>query len=205
VRSTAAPAAGTGLVAGSPASSPRGLPRWLRYGAVAAALVLAAGIGYGAATRSSQDEQLAGQVAVLETAAETAMRLESQPDTERIALVATAAAPGAAGTLLYSPTSGELVMVADGLAPLAEGEEYGCWVETGGTTSRIGRMYPGGSLQAWAGPVDGLGDLPPDAVFGVSLVPAGGGPAEPVLTSGATGHGTRTLDARLRPAAGRWE
>ena len=43
-------------------------------------------------------------------------------------------------------------------------------------------MYPGGDLQSWAGPVDGLADLPPDAVFGVSLVPAGGGPAIPVLT-----------------------
>ena len=43
---------------------------------------------------------------------------------------------------------------------------------------------PGGDLQAWTGPVDGLASLPPDAVFGVSLVPAGGGTGEPVLTGG---------------------
>jgi hypothetical protein len=45
-------------------------------------------------------------------------------------------------------------------------------------------MYPGGGLQSWAGKVDGLGDLPDDAVFGVSLVPADDGPAEPMLTGG---------------------
>jgi hypothetical protein len=55
-------------------------------------------------------------------------------------------------------------------------------VEVDGQKRRIGRMYTGGDLQAWAGPVDGLAALPPDAVFGVSLVPVGGGAGEPVLT-----------------------
>jgi hypothetical protein len=45
-------------------------------------------------------------------------------------------------------------------------------------------MYAGGDLQSWAGPVDGLADLPADAVFGVSLVPADGGAGEPQLTGG---------------------
>jgi hypothetical protein len=46
-------------------------------------------------------------------------------------------------------------------------------------------MYWAGDLWAWAGPASGLADLPPDAVFGVSLGPVGGGgSAEPVLTGG---------------------
>jgi hypothetical protein len=112
------------------------------------------------------------------------MRLEALPDARRIALGATTAGGTATGTLLLSPSAGELVMVAAGLPPLAEGQEYGCWVEVGGERTRIGRMYPGGRLQAWAGEVAGLAALPPDAVFGVSLVPAGGGSGEALLVSG---------------------
>jgi hypothetical protein len=121
---------------------------------------------------------------VLQATTEATLRLEAQPDTRRIALVATSAAAGSEGTLLFSPSTGELVMVASGLADLAPGQEYGCWVEVGGERTRIGKMYAGGDLQSWAGPVDTLADLPPDAVFGVSLVPADGGAPVPLLTGG---------------------
>jgi len=43
-------------------------------------------------------------------------------------------------------------------------------------------MYAGGDLEAWAGPVAGLADLPAGAVFGVSLVPKAGGAGTPLLT-----------------------
>jgi hypothetical protein len=43
-------------------------------------------------------------------------------------------------------------------------------------------MYAGGAIQAWAGPLKGLADLPPGTVFGVSLVPAGATTGQPVLT-----------------------
>ena len=61
--------------------------------------------------------------------------------------------------------------------------EYGCWIEVDGTRTRIGKMYWAGDLWAWAGPVDGLADVPEGATFGVSLGPVGGGgDATPVLT-----------------------
>jgi hypothetical protein len=41
-------------------------------------------------------------------------------------------------------------------------------------------MYWAGDLWAWAGPADGLGDLPAGTTFGVSLV-AAGGEGQPVL------------------------
>lgn len=155
--------------------------RWLGVAGIAAALVLAVGLGFAVATVRSPVDDLEREVAVLQQTTESTLRLEAAPDAERVALVATAAGAGSEGTLLFSPSTGELVMVAEGLAPLAEGEMYGCWVEADGERRRIGRMYAGGDLQSWAGQVDDLGDLPRDAVFGVSLVPAGGGTGEPVL------------------------
>ncbi len=157
---------------------------WLRYGAVAAALVLAAGIGFSAATVTGPEQRLGYEIQVLEDATTMTLRLEARPDRQRIALAATGVGGTASGTLVYSPSTGELVMVAEGLAPLGPGEEYGCWVEVGGTRTRIGRMYPGGDLLAWAGSVDGLVALPPGAVFGVSRVPAGAVAGEPVLVGG---------------------
>ncbi len=74
------------------------------------------------------------------------------------------------------------MVVASGLAPLEPGDEYLCWVEADGERRRLGKMYAGGDLQSWAGTVDGLADLPPDAVFGVSLVPEGAESGTPVLT-----------------------
>ena len=169
------------VVPGRSASPLRG---WLRYGAVAAALVLAAGIGFGAATIRSPEQRLGYEVQALEAATQMTLRLEARPDRQRVALVATDAGGTATGTLLFSPSTGELVMIAEGLPPLAAGEEYGCWVEVNGTKTRIGRMYPGGNLQAWAGSADGMAALPPGSVFGVSRVPAGAVAGNPVLVGG---------------------
>ena len=100
-----------------------------------------------------------------------------------MALVPTPAGGDASGSLAFSATSGDLVAVATGLAPLGADQEYGCWIEADGARTRIGRMYPAGEVWSWAGPVADLGVVPQDAVFGVSVGPAGGGPdAIPVLT-----------------------
>jgi hypothetical protein len=159
--------------------------RWIAAGGLAAALLLAVGLGFGAARLTTPTDVEAGrEIEVLQVTAETTLRLDAQPDTRRVALLATTDGAGAQGTLLFSPSTGELVMVASGLAGLEPGQKYGCWVEANGERRGIGKMYPGGGLQSWAGKVDGLRDLPDDAVFGVSLVPADDGPAEPVLTGG---------------------
>ncbi len=71
--------------------------------------------------------------------------------------------------------------VATGLEPEASNEEYGCWVEVDGQRHRLGRMYWVGDVWTWAGPVEGLDNLPAGATFGVSLnTPDAAG--EPVLT-----------------------
>jgi hypothetical protein len=155
---------------------------WRTLAGLAAVLVLAVGLGFAAGILRGPGDGLRREVAVLQETTEATLRLDAQPDTRRIALAATPAGTGSEGTVLFSPTTGEVVMVATGLADPPAGHEYGCWILEDGVRRRIGKMYPGGDLQAWAGPVDGLAGLEPGAVFGVSLVPVGGGAGEPVLT-----------------------
>jgi hypothetical protein len=159
---------------------PRRMVAWAA--GLAAALVVTGTLGFaaGGAWRTAQDGDQARQVALLGDATVSAMRIASQPDARAVALTATSAGGAGAGNLLFSAASGELVMTATDLAPLAAGAEYGCWVEVGGERKRLGRMYWAGDLWAWAGPADGLGDLPAGTAFGVSLV-AAGGEGQPVL------------------------
>jgi hypothetical protein len=159
--------------------------RWFTaLSGLAAAVVIAGVLGFAAAgvVRAPVTDQHLAENAVLSAVAETTLRVEQQADATHLVLASVNGDAAVTGTLLFSPSSGELVMVADGLGPAPAGKEYGCWVEVDGEKRRIGRMYTGGELQAWAGPVDGLAALPPGAVFGVSLVPVGGGAGEPVLT-----------------------
>ena len=152
---------------------------------IAAALIAAVAIGF-AAGGAFQGDAVAsrdGQIAVLRQATTVTMRIESQPDARSVALAATTGGSGAAGALAFSPATGDLVVIATGLAPEGAGQEYGCWVEVSGERRRLGRMYWGGDVASWAGSADGLADLPAGTVFGVSLGPVGGGAdATPVLT-----------------------
>jgi hypothetical protein len=86
---------------------------------------------------------------------------------------------------VFSPASTELVVVAVGLTPPPAGREYRCWVEVDGTRAPIGRMFFGGSLAYWVGKVPEVGELAPEARFGVTLVDvaSGGRPNEDVLVS----------------------
>jgi hypothetical protein len=171
----------------APHVSDRGsrMPRWVAYVAVAAAIVVALGAGLagGFALRPGQD----AEATVLRATAQGAVRVGAQPDATKVALLATSAAPGAAGTVLFSGTSGELVMAATGLAAPPDGKEYGCWLEVGGERRRIGKLYPGGEILSWVGPVQGLEGIPAGSTFGVSLVPVAGGPGEDVLAGATAG------------------
>ena len=155
---------------------------WAAIVGIAAALIFAVGLGFAVATVRSPVEGLKAEVAVLQETTEATLRLEAAPDTQRVALTPTDTGAGLAGDVLFSRSSGELLVVATGLPPLEPGDEYLCWVEANGERRRMGEMYAGGDLQSWAGEVDGLADLPQDAVFGVSLVPEGAASGTPVLT-----------------------
>ncbi len=165
-------------VAPLPAPSRSGSRRLVGWAAIAAAvlIVVSAGAGYLAGTRpggnAPQDRDQ--QIALLADAATTAVVIQSQPDAQRVALVGTAAAPGAAGSILFSAAAGRLVATATALPALDDGEEYGCWAEVAGQRIRLGRMYPAGKVWTWAGSAQGLDALPAGSTFGVSVGPIDG-------------------------------
>jgi len=122
-------------------------------------------------------------VAALSRVTSWTLRLEAQPDARRVELAGT---PGtdASGSILFSPASRELVVVVSGLTEPAAGREFRCWMEVDGRRGPVGRMFFGGGLSYWAGPVESLGDVGRNARFGVTLVDAAGTSVEgdPVLS-----------------------
>ncbi|HEY7589526.1 MAG TPA: anti-sigma factor [Candidatus Limnocylindrales bacterium] len=195
----AAAAVGVG-VAGGMSSRTEGTRRGWRLPRAAmaaglAAVLIAAVVGTAALVDArnrdviaARDAELARQseiVAALSRVTTWTLRVGAEPDARRVAL----AGPGSgSGTILFSPASHELVVVATGLTEPASGELQ-CWVSVDGRRERVGRMFFGGDLAYWAGPVEALDAIRPGAEFGVSPVDASGEPvADPVL-SGRLGEG----------------
>lgn len=152
--------------------------------AVAAALVLAVGATglLVSVDRDNAARVQSAQVGALADVARWTMWVEAAPDARRVALASTTGGP-AVGRLIFSPSTTQVVVVADDLAPPPAGYEYRCWVEIGGTSRPIGKMYLGGGVAYWVGDVADLATVPADARFGVSLVDLAqpGTPGEPVL------------------------
>jgi hypothetical protein len=127
------------------------------------------------------EDQLAGLSHV--TAATVA--LSGEPDVAQVRLEGT---DDDWGRLLYSPAKGELAVIASGLTEPAAGREYRCWVEVDGERMPVGKMFFGGDLAFWAGPVEAVANLPAEATFGVSLVDGSGSDVgDPPVLQGAIG------------------
>jgi hypothetical protein len=117
-----------------------------------------------------QSQRLADQEhAIADLVAVTSATLEigAQPDVERVSL--TAAGTDTSGSLLFSPASTKLVVVATGLQRPPAGQEYRCWVDRAGTRENVGRMFFAGDLAYWVGKVPAISDVAPGTTFGVSL------------------------------------
>ena len=167
------------------ATSRRGGPNRLRTLAGIAAALIVAVTGTAVVVSGSRDTLVRGQAEEIEALGDVALwtlRIDGQPDARRVAL---ASANGArtTGTLVFSPSSREVVVVADDLAAAPAGHEYRCWVEVDGKRSGIGKMFFGGNLAYWVGDSENVGGLPADAHFGVTLVDLGapGTPGQDVL------------------------
>jgi len=164
----------------------RRAPRLAQLATLAAALVVAV-TGTALIVNGGRDTQIRGQAAEIEALGDVArwtVRIDTQPDAQRIQLASTTGA-STTGTLVYSPSSKELVVIADDLARPPAGHEYRCWVDVGGRRAPIGKMFFGGDLAYWVGPVPLLAGVAPGARFGVSLVDlaATDQPGQPVLVS----------------------
>ena len=133
-------------------------------------------------SHQSTSQAQAEEIDALGDVARWTLRVDAQPDVRRVEL-ASATGSAVSGSLVFSPTSTELVVVAEHLDPAAAGHEYRCWVEVDGRLTPIGKMFFGGSLAYWVGDVPQVAGLAPGAKFGVSLVELGttGAPGQPVL------------------------
>jgi hypothetical protein len=154
--------------------------------AVAAAVVLSV-VATSLIVGSRVDERLAATedtVAALQQVAISTLQVTGEPDARRVALAG--ATSGLAGDLIFSPRTTELVVVATGLTPPPEGQEYRCWVEQAGQRQRVGRMFFSDDLAYWVGPAPAVAGLVGGATFGVSLVDASGSAVggNPVLGGG---------------------
>jgi hypothetical protein len=179
-----APAVSVPAVAPAPALASAGSGRRLAWiGAIAASVLIAV-----AATSFVLDRQFGDRLAASEAASAglanvtaTTVALSSEADAEHIRL---AGADDRWGRLVYSADKGELAVIASGLTEPASDREYRCWVEIDGERKPVGKMFFGGDLAFWAGPVETVSDLPAGSRFGVSLVDTTGSDVgePPVLT-----------------------
>jgi hypothetical protein len=164
------------------AIGPSGPGVWLA--SLAAAVVIAV-VGTAVFVGAGRDREIAEQaeeIGSLRDVAAWTIRVDRQADARHVAL-ASAVGGAPSGTLIYSPSSTDVVVVASGLTPPAAGMEYRCWVETAGTRQRVGRMFLGAGLAYWIGSAESLAGLAAGSTFGISLVPLTDDPVsgEPVL------------------------
>lgn len=165
-----------------PAAAPRPGRRAAWPAAIAAALVI--GLAGGFLLAGGRAAPVAGDAAVAfaEVSRESATLLAA-PDVAQVVLAD--AAGVARGSVIVAPTAGRMVAVAIDLPDPVAGSEYRCWVEVGGSRTRLGTMWLTGSVAWWSGPAALPPNLGPGARFGVSLVTVGSaGPGEPILTGG---------------------
>ena len=171
-------------VAVSAATAPSGFGRGLAWvGAIAAAVLIAVTATAFVLDRQSGDRLAVAQAELAGLAHVTAatLALAGEPDAEHVQLAGT---DDRWGRVVYSADKGELAVIANGLTEPAGDREYRCWVEIDGQRTPVGKMFFGGDLAFWAGPVETISDLPPGSTFGVSLVDTAGSDVgePPVLT-----------------------
>jgi hypothetical protein len=161
-----AAASGSSRGSGIGANRGRSVLGWV---AAIAAITIVSVIATSTIVGARVDERLAAQateIEALEHVTLATLDVTAQPDAERVAL----AGAGATGSLVYSPSTTQLVVVASGLTPPPAGQEYRCWVEQAGDREGVGKRFFSDGLAYWIGPVDAVQGLVDDATFGVTLV-----------------------------------
>ena len=149
-----------------PGRATRLLP-WVTSIAAIIALALAA---TSFLTIQQLSQQLAAQeraIGGLEAVTTATLEITADPDAQRVALAATDS--DTSGTLLFSPTTTELVVVATGLELPPAGQEYRCWLEIDGDRESVGKMFFADDLAFWVGETPAVSAAGPGTTFGVSL------------------------------------
>jgi hypothetical protein len=156
---------------GAPGVIRRRAWRRLAVLAAAAAIVLFAG-GAAGLQLMGQRDRAEDEVADLTHLTATLDQVLQDPARQVVTLASTTQG-SAAGTVAWSGSSGDLVVLSDALAPAPAGEQYRCWIEHNGVRTNVGRMRFSASIAYWAGPLAGWGGpLAHGDRFGVSLTSA---------------------------------
>jgi hypothetical protein len=160
----------------------RGILPWAATIAAAVALIFSGATYF---TNRDLAERLSSQstsIAALERVETATIELTADPDAHRVELASTGGGE-TSGTLLFSPSTMRLVVVAYDLQRPPSGQEYRCWVEIRGQRQNVGRMFFANELAFWVGDTPEVKDIPAGTVFGVSPAPIGSSSleADPVI------------------------
>ena len=152
---------------------------------IAAAVALAVSGAGLIAYRDLADRMTAQTTAIsaLERVQLATLELSGEAGSKRVGLASPAGAD-TTGTLLFSPATTKLVVVAYDLARPPSGQEYRCWVEIDGQRHDVGRMFFADELAFWVGETPEVSRLPTGSRFGVSPTAVGSPSldADPVIT-----------------------
>jgi hypothetical protein len=156
----------------------RGSTHWLLSLAavVAISVVATAAIVNGRldAALAERDVAIADQQESIDDLAKVSkwtLRVSGEPDAQRVAL-ASATGGEASGTVLFSRSTKELVVVVTGLSEPPSAQQLRCWVSTDGERTVVGQMFFSADLAYWVGEVSALQAVEDGASFGVSLADA---------------------------------
>lgn len=169
-------AVATPLAAGDRDTAGTRTRRILPWVATIAATIALVVSGFSYITNRDLADRLARQTAsisALETVQRETLSLTGDPASRRIELASTTGTTETSGTLLFSPVTRRLVVVAYDLARPAAGQEYRCWVEIDGQRHDVGRMFFADELAFWVGETPEVADLPSGSRFGVSPTAVG--------------------------------
>ena len=170
-------------VPAAPAPQRRGIAQVLPWVATATALVALLVAGFTYVTGRAELERQAAIISGLETLNRATLAITGDPDAARVELLSTSGGP-TAGTLLFSPSTTELTVVATDLEEPPSGMEWRCWVEVDGERQDVGKMFYADDLAFWVGESPVVSDIPDGTTFGVSLTSTGSASldADPVLS-----------------------
>ncbi|MBS1805341.1 MAG: anti-sigma factor [Acidobacteria bacterium] len=164
---------------------------WIGWVAAAAALIVAAWLGFEVNSLRSRLQASDSRIATLETSesqAKQVAELLTAPSAQKVVLTAPKTPPAPSGRVVYLASRGGLILQASNLAPIPAGKTYELWVIPADGTAPI----PAGLFRPdTAG--NGSVVLPqiPQGVkakaFGVTLEDAAGSktPTAPILLAGA--------------------
>lgn len=145
------------------------IPAWAA--AAAAAIVLLVG-SVGFIAGRAEVDRYGNAVNALEAVNRATLDISADPDSRRVVLASTDGG-STTGTLLFSPETSKLVVVASDLALPPSGKEYRCWVLVDGQRKNVGKMFFADELAYWVGDTPEVSTIPDGTEFGVSLSDVG--------------------------------